>query len=776
MKQLTQLTLLIALSAPFYQTLAEPIGINFGSGRANAALLPEDAAGVVPQTNWNNAPGAAGGPLNLNDATGSSTPASVSWATDEQWSIGGPAADANGTLLNGFISSNNTTDPAASITITGIPFANYTLYVYLNHDRATEDVLISEASSFFAPFLAHENDTDILTPVALTEQTATADGDISQTGNYVAFFGLDQADIEIILEPGGTAGSTDRGAISGIQIVEFLPGDADGDGLDDTWEASFGLDPDDNGENPNNNGLVGDPNNGPDGDPDGDGSTNLEEQERETLPNDDDSDNDGLLDGVESNDGIYIDETMTGTDPLRADTDGDTLRDGIETNTGIFVDETNTGTNPNAADTDGDTLNDAWEITNDLNPFDDGTSDPANGGSGDPDMDGSENTDEQTRGTDPQVADTDGDTLLDGVETNDGTYLDAQNTGTDPLNIDSDGDSLRDDYENNSGVFVGVTNTGTNPNNPDTDNDHFSDGWESTNGRNPLNPTDNSASAGAIGLNFGGGRANATLLPSDVAGVAPQAEWNTLSTSIGAGVILNDDSGAASGASISWTMDEEWSAGGPGFDANGTLLNGWISANNAGGTNTIDISGIPYGSYDLIVYLNHDRGTEDVLISESNEAFAPFLAHENDTDILGAITFAQQTATAEGDATQSGNFFAIPNLSSANLNLVLDPGGEAGTLERGAITGIQIVNRGGSAALTITSITPDQDAGTVTITWNSVSGREYAIDAGPTPDLSDANEIADFTASGESSSYTERAVDFLVNSKRFYRIRELSNE
>lgn len=52
--------------------------------------------------------------------------------------------------------------------------------------------------------------------------------------------------------------------------------DSDNDGLPDDWENAYGLVATDNGS--------GDPNNGPDGDPDGDGATNIEEYEGDTDP------------------------------------------------------------------------------------------------------------------------------------------------------------------------------------------------------------------------------------------------------------------------------------------------------------------------------------------------------------------------------------------------------------------------------------------------------------------------------------------------------------
>ena len=93
----------------------------------------------------------------------------------------------------------------------------------------------------------------------------------------------------------------------------------------------------------------------------------------------------------------------------------------------------------------------------------------------DADEDGISDDDEIANGTDPNSNDTDGDGLLDGVETNTGTYVSATNTGTSPILQDSDGDGLRDDYETATGVYVSATDTGTNPNLDDSDSDGMSD-------------------------------------------------------------------------------------------------------------------------------------------------------------------------------------------------------------------------------------------------------------------------------------------------------------
>ncbi|MED6306212.1 MAG: hypothetical protein VX898_04720 [Candidatus Thermoplasmatota archaeon] len=73
-------------------------------------------------------------------------------------------------------------------------------------------------------------------------------------------------------------------------------------------------------------------------------------------------------------------------------------------------------------------------------------------------------------GTDPHNPDTDGDGLLDGVETMTWIWLSDNETGTNPLNSDSDDDGLSDGEE--------VKDMYTDPTNQDTDYDGLSDGTE----------------------------------------------------------------------------------------------------------------------------------------------------------------------------------------------------------------------------------------------------------------------------------------------------------
>ncbi|MGI9240743.1 MAG: hypothetical protein ACR2RV_08075, partial [Verrucomicrobiales bacterium] len=147
-----------------------------------------------------------------------------------------------------------------------------------------------------------------------------------------------------------------------LEVEIFDPSDSDGDELPDLWETAYGLDPDDNGLNPNNNGVPGDPDQGAEGDPDMDTLTNEEEFALGTNPSEEDTDMDGLNDNVEDGTGTYVGLMNTGTNPLIPDSDGDGLEDGVEDPMLDFVDVDQPGTDPNNPDTDSDGVDDLDEI------------------------------------------------------------------------------------------------------------------------------------------------------------------------------------------------------------------------------------------------------------------------------------------------------------------------------------------------------------------------------------------------------------------------------
>src|SRR4051812_26272655 len=126
------------------------------------------------------------------------------------------------------------------------------------------------------------------------------------------------------------------------------------------------------------------------------------------------------------------------------------------------------------------------------------------------------------------------------------------------------------------------------------------------------------AAMGNIGFNFGGRNspnngAAALLLPTDSAGVVPQLNWNNYDNFVngpsGTDVALNDETGAATPVTISWTANDSWNNddAAPLATASGDdkLMNGEDKQQNAGTSAVYTFSNVPAsptGFYDLIVY------------------------------------------------------------------------------------------------------------------------------------------------------------------------------
>ena len=218
-------------------------------------------------------------------------------------------------------------------------------------------------------------------------------------------------------------------------------------------------------------------------DSDEDGLFDYEEEIIGSEVNNNDSDGDTILDGLEINqyllnplvsdidedsdsDGLTnIEEVdIYGTNLLNPDSDGDTLPDGDE----VYVHSTN----PAISDSDEDGLPDNYEILYDsLDP-----NNPADAQE-DPDNDNLVNLDERAIGTHPEDPDSDGDTLLDGDEID--KYY------TDPLFPDADFDMDGDGLTNVEEVDI----YGTNPSDPDSDLDGYTDKEEINGKSDPLDPT-----------------------------------------------------------------------------------------------------------------------------------------------------------------------------------------------------------------------------------------------------------------------------------------------
>ncbi len=111
-------------------------------------------------------------------------------------------------------------------------------------------------------------------------------------------------------------------------------------------------------------------------------------------------------------------------------------------------------------------------------------------GTNDTDCDYLTNAEEAQRGTDPRLADTDRDGLIDGCEVGVSALSSYATCGkTDPTKPDSDNDGLNDGKELKGFTLAPYGTLTTDPNNPDTDGDGLNDGDEVNNVKtNPKDP------------------------------------------------------------------------------------------------------------------------------------------------------------------------------------------------------------------------------------------------------------------------------------------------
>ncbi|MCW1923480.1 DUF1800 family protein [Luteolibacter arcticus] len=322
----------------------------------------------------------------------------------------------------------------------------------------------------------------------------------------------------------------------------------------------------------------------------------------------------------------------------------------------------------------------------------------------DPDGDGRTTFVEYQAGTNPTDADTDNDGISDSAEIP---------LGTNPLLRDTDGDGISDGAETTTNRLL-----------TDSDADGYPDNIELEQGSNPASAASMPFGfSGSIALQFVAESQQSAILPAgDPAGFFRFPHWNVSPplpqwradgvTTPGSLSSLKNNRGQATDAAASWSCHYA----SPGLHkgtSNERLYNGMIHTQVKGTVNsngvvttafnlpaTLSLTGIPYSSYDLLVYVGSTYPGEKSILTRQGEAAGRAILSASNPPFRG---FTEVTSTT---AFQSGNFVRFRGLTGASQSLTLTtvatptpplpgPQGQLVTVDyynRSGFHGIQIID------------------------------------------------------------------------------------
>ena len=199
----------------------------------------------------------------------------------------------------------------------------------------------------------------------------------------------------------------------------------------------------------------------------------------------------------------------------------------------------------------------------------------------------------------------------------------------------------------------------------------------------------------SIGVSFrGSADAADDLLPGDVAGVVPQANWNNAVGTSGTAQPLSDATGAASGATVTWNTRWLASVSGdsPG-DANAKLMKGYLDQGN-NNTTTVSVNGIPYAEYDVIIYFDGGGNAGNPSLERSGDYSVNTVTQMDLRDNVNWPIAAGGGVFVQATSGMVGNFALFEGMSGSSMIMAQPtsvPGGD--TTLRSPVNGIQIIER-----------------------------------------------------------------------------------
>ena len=250
-----------------------------------------------------------------------------------------------------------------------------------------------------------------------------------------------------------------------------------------------------------------------------------------------------------------------------------------------------------------------------------------------------------------------------------------------------------------------------------------------------LTPTP-AAYAQSIAVSYAGDNTGATsvqITPTQTAGVVPQSSWNAASGSEGSLLDLVDNTGATTQADATWSSANTW--GGTGATTGDeAMVNGWLDDGAAGSLSTI--TNIPYDLYDVYIYGSSDAGN-------GGRGWAVTVNGTQHTS-AGGVFGADVTANGSffdgtyvnGDSGAENPSYVFASAQSGDLTILGLRTSVDGLDSRGAVSGFQIVEVTGAPPVLILEINTDTGVGIVkNTTGGDIDFDFYEITSDPSASL-----------------------------------------
>lgn len=204
------------------------------------------------------------------------------------------------------------------------------------------------------------------------------------------------------------------------------------------------------------------------------------------------------------------------------------------------------------------------------------------------------------------------------------------------------------------------------------------------------------AAGESISINFGTNESNGTITDSSTAGLDPVlgSNWNQFSgASQSTAQDLKNNSGDATGATVTWSSKNTWRGGDTPSTGDGQMLKGYL---DDGSGITINVNNLDFLTYGVYIYCNTDTANSNFSAKTVNGVSYTW----NGTSTAPGSAAWGATGTY-GQAVEGTNTLYVDGQTSSNLTITA-PANTSGSGSRGCIAGIQIVNTYDGVKITAT--------------------------------------------------------------------------